>query len=57
MNAIEHLRLDAWSVSAERGVLESFLDESGASLIEFALIGSLVLAMCLLLLLAVKNDG
>lgn len=57
MNAIEHLRLDAWRVSIERGVLESFLDESGASLIEFALIGSLVLAVCLLLLLAVKNDG
>ena len=57
MNAIEHLRLDAWRVSTERGVLESFLDESGASLIEFALIGSLVLAVCLLLLLAVKNDG
>ena len=40
----------------ERGVFESFLDESGASLIEIALIGSLILAMCLLLLLAV-NDG
>ncbi len=57
MNAIEHLRLDVWSVSTERGVLASFLDESGASLIEFALIGSLILAVCLMLLLAVKSDG
>ena len=38
--------------------LERFAaEDAGASLIEFALVGSLVLAVCLLLLLALTHDG
>lgn len=51
-------RAGSWNCATQSGLLSGFFqDDSGASLIEFALIGSLVLALCLLLLLALRSDG